>query len=522
MKNLLKSWRNDLPAGLVVFLVALPLCLGVGLASTKVQGIEGMPNIFAGIIAGVVGGLVVGFFSGSRLGVSGPAAGLITIVSASIITLGSFESFLLAVMISGVIQLIAGFIGAGVIGNYFPSAVIKGMLASIGIMLILKEIPHALGYDADFMGDEAFFQTDGHNTFSELLYAVNALHPGAIFISIGALFILILFERPYFKKKQIFKIIPGALIAVIFGIVGNVVLTSFSSTFEITGKHLVTLPVAKSIMEFTSFFSFPDFSAWNDPNVYIIAFTIALVGSLETLLSVEATDKMDPDKNLTPTNKELRAQGIGNFFSGLIGGLPLTQVIVRSSANINSNAKSKLSTLFHGLLLLLSVMFIPQILNLIPLSALAAILIMIGYKLAKVELFKNLYKAGWDQFIPFVSTIVGVLLTDLLKGIAIGMAVSIFFILKRNYRNNYNIKDENIDGKLTKKIILSEEVSFLNKGSILEQLASLEENSSVIIDGSKCHEIDYDVMELLQDFVHVTSKEKNIHVRTIQIPFAGN
>jgi MFS superfamily sulfate permease-like transporter len=518
MNNLFKNWRNDLPAGLVVFLVALPLCLGVGLASTKVEGIEGLPNIFSGIIAGVIGGIIVGIFSGSRLGVSGPAAGLITIVSASIITLGSFESFLLAVMISGVIQLIAGFIGAGIIGNYFPSAVIKGMLASIGIMLILKEIPHALGYDADFMGDEAFFQKDGHNTFSELLYAVNALHPGAIIISLISLAILILFERPYFKSKNIFKIIPGALVAVIFGIAGNVILGSVGNNFEITGKHLVSLPVASSIMEFTSFFSFPDFHSWKNPNVYVIGFTIALVGSLETLLSVEATDKMDPDKNITPTNKELKAQGIGNLVSGLIGGLPVTQVIVRSSANINSNAKTKVSTIFHGILLLLSVMFIPKLLNLIPLASLAAILIMIGYKLAKIDLFKTMYKLGLDQFIPFVATIIGVLLTDLLKGIGIGMVFSIFFILKRNFRNNYKLIEETKDGQHVRTIVLSEEVSFLNKASIMVELSNVQEESSVIIDGSKCKEIDLDVIELLRDFIDVTSKEKKINVTAINIP----
>ena len=518
MNNFLKNWRNDFPAGLVVFLVALPLCLGIGLASTKVEGIDGLPNIFSGIIAGVVGGIVVATFSGSRLGVSGPAAGLITIVSASIMTLGSFEAFLLAVMISGLIQLIAGFIGAGIIGNYFPSSVIKGMLASIGIMLILKEIPHALGYDADFMGDEAFIQTDGHNTFSELLFAINALHPGAILISVISLFIMILFERPFFKRIQIFKIIPSALIAVIFGIIGNVIFANFNNTLEISGKHLVSLPVSKSISEFTSFFSFPDFSALSNPDVYVIAFTIALVGSLETLLSVEATDKLDPDKNLTPTNKELKAQGIGNFVSGLIGGLPITQVIVRSSANINSNAKSKLSALFHGVLLLLSVMLIPKVLNMIPLASLAAILIVIGYKLARIELFKSIYRSGLDQFIPFVSTIIGVLLTDLLKGIGIGVAVSIFFILKRNYRNNYKVKNVENDEGVVREIILSEEVSFLNKGSILEELGSLSKDSSVLIDGSKCHEIDYDVLEILENFVNVTSKEKNIKVKTIHIP----
>lgn len=518
MKKFLSSWRHDLPASLVVFLVALPLCLGVGLASTSVDGIQGMPNIFSGIIAGVVGGIVVGIFSGSRLGVSGPAAGLIAIVSVAIVTIGNFEGFLLAVVLSGVLQLIAGFAGAGVIGNYFPSSVIKGMLAAIGLTLILKEIPHALGYDADFMGDESFIQPDGHNTFSELFYALNALHPGVIIISVISLVILILFDKPFMKRISLFKFLPGALFVVVIGVLLNESFRLINPTLHIDSKHLVSLPVASTIGEFSSFFSSPDFSFLSNPNVYIVAFTIAFVGSLETLLSVEATDKLDPEKHHTPTNKELRAQGIGNIASGLLGGLPITQVIVRSSANINSGGKSKLSTIMHGVLLMLTVIFIPSILNLIPLASLAAILLMVGYKLAKVQLFKQMFKLGPEQFLPFIATIVAVLFTDLLKGIAVGMAFAIFFILRKNYRNNYSTTERTVlEGKEI-VIQLSEEVTFLNKGSIQNLLDELEENCIVIIDGSHCHVIDHDVLEVIQDFRDFGSREKNIQLTTINIP----
>ncbi len=517
MKSIFSNWRSDFPASLVVFLVALPLCLGVGLASTSVE-IDGMPNIFSGIIAGVIGGIVVGFSSGSRLGVSGPAAGLIAIVSAAIVTLGSFEGFLLAVVLSGVLQVIAGFAGAGVLGNYFPSSVIKGMLAAIGITLILKEIPHALGYDADFMGDESFIQPDGHNTFSELYYAMKALHPGAIIISVISLLILILFDKPFMKQFAIFKILPGALFVVVLGILLNLAFGMYDPSYVISGKHLVQLPVAGSFSDVISFFSFPDFNFFTNPNVYIVAFTIALVGSLETLLSVEATDKLDPEKHHTPTNRELKAQGIGNIASGLLGGLPITQVIVRSSANINSGGKSKLSTILHGIMLMLTVLFIPKVLNMIPLASLAAILLMVGYKLSKVQLYKSMFKLGYEQFLPFIATIIAVLLTDLLKGIGVGMAIAVFYILRKNYKNNYRTEIE--ETKEGKHLIvqLSEEVTFLNKGSILDLLEELEEGSTVTIDAGNCNMIDHDVLEILQDFKDFGAKEKNITFNTINVP----
>lgn len=513
MKNIFSNWRSDAPASLVVFLVALPLCLGVALASTGEN-----PVLFSGIIAGVVGGIVVGFFSGSRLGVSGPAAGLITIVLGAIATLGSFEAFLVAVVIAGILQIVAGFFGAGVIGNYFPSSVIKGMLAAIGLTLILKEIPHLVGYDKDFMGDEAFLQSDGENTFSEILNAFDYVSMGAIIIAVLSLAVLILFDRPFMKRIALFKFVPGALIVVVMGVLLNQLFISSFPNLAMGGEHLVSLPVAESFNDIKGFFMFPDFSALTNPNVYAVAFTIALVASLESLLSVEATDKLDPEKNATPTNKELKAQGIGNVVSGMLGGLPVTQVIVRSSANINSGGKSKLSTILHGILLFLCVMLIPNVLNMIPYASLAAILMMVGYKLSSVSLYKKMYALGWDQFLPFIMTIIGVLFTDLLKGIAIGLAFAVFFILRKNYRNNYRIEKGDENGKPLIRIHLSEEVTFLNKGSILESLYKVPSNAHLIIDGSNSKAIDYDVLEVIQEFRMHAAMERNIKVTTFKIP----
>ncbi len=513
MNGFFKNWQNDLSAGLVVFLVALPLCLGIGLASTNIEGINGLPNIFAGLIAGIIGGIVVGFFSGSKLGVSGPAAGLITIVITSIQTLGSFEGFLLAVLISGVIQLIAGYMKAGIIAGYVPSSVIKGMLAAIGITLILKEIPHLVGYDADFIGDEAFIQPDGHNTLSELLYALNGITPGSFIVGVFSLFLLIFWDSKFSKKYAFIGKVPGALVAVVLAVIINLIFKLFAPAFEISIEHLVQIPVTKSVGELTSLVVFPDFSFLKNPNVYIIAFTLAIVGSLETLLSVEATDKLDPDKNITPKNKELKAQGFGNIVTGLIGGLPITQVIVRSSANINSGGKSKLSTITHGILLLSAILFIPFILNMIPLAVLGAVLILVGYKLTKISLFKEMYYLGQEQFVPFIFTIAGVLFTDLLKGIGIGMVVAVFYILKSNYKNHFS-KEEKSDETI---IVLSEEVTFLNKSGIQEMLENIRPNTKLIIDASKCKSIDYDVIELLQEFQRHGAKNNQIDFQLINL-----
>lgn len=509
----IRNIKTDLSASLVVFLVALPLCLGIGLAST------GRPELlFSGIIAGIVGGIVVGFFSGSNVGVSGPAAGLVVIVLGALTTLKSFEALLLAIFLAGAIQLVAGFLKAGIISYYFPSSVIKGMLAAIGLTLILKEIPHALGYDKDFIGDFTMTQSDGHNTFSEIYYAFIYNSPGAIVISIVSLALLIVFERPFMKRFGLFKFLPGALFVVLAGILLNFLFIGFNQQWVLEGEHLVQLPVASTLGEFVTFFRMPDFTALSNPDVYVIAFTIAIVASLETLLCVEATDKLDPFKRNTPTNQELKAQGIGNMISGLIGGLPITQVIVRSSANINAGGKTKISAICHGVILLLSAIFIPRYLNLIPLASLAAILLMVGYKLSKISLYKDMYRLGWDQFIPFIVTIAAILATDLLKGILIGMAFAIFYILRKNYRHAYHYTKEK-DGEfevITLK--LSEEVTFLNKASIQLSLEDLPKNSKVIIDGSNSVAIDHDVLEIINDFKRMTAPQRNIEVETIAVP----
>jgi MFS superfamily sulfate permease-like transporter len=512
-KGLLANIKSDLPAGLVVYLVALPLCLGIALASTGRSDL-----LFSGIIAGVVGGVIVGALSGSALGVAGPAAGLVVIVVNAIDTLGSFEGFLLAVCLAGVIQLVAGFLKAGIIGYYFPSSVIKGMLAAIGITLVLKEIPHAFGYDEDFIGDETFAQMDGHNTFTELFYAVRYSSMGAIVISVVSLALLILFEQRFMKRIQLFRFVPGALFVVLLGILMNLLFLQFMPEWALTGKHLVQLPVASSPSEFISFFKFPDFNFISNPDVYTVAFTLAIVASIETLLSVEATDKLDPYKRSTPTNRELKAQGIGNIISGLIGGLPITQVIVRSSANINSGGKTKASAIFHGIILLLSAIFIPFYLNFIPLASLAAILLLVGYKLSTLALYKGMYKLGWNQFVPFMVTVIAILSTDLLRGIAIGMVVAIYYILRKNYEHSYHYNKELKNGTDVITLLLSEEVTFLNKGSINHTLMELPDNSSIIIDGTKSVSIDYDVLEIIQNFKEHTAPLKNITIETRGIP----
>jgi MFS superfamily sulfate permease-like transporter len=512
-KNLspFSNLKFDFPAGLVVFLVALPLCLGIALAS-------GAP-LFAGIIAGVMGGIVCGIVSGSPLGVSGPAAGLTVIVLSAISSLGSYEVFLVSVVLAGILQIVLGLLRAGIIGYYFPSSVIKGMLAAIGLILILKQIPHALGFDKDLIGDEEFMQSDKRNTFSEIWYALVYHSKGAIIISIISIAILLVFDRPFMKKIALFRFVPGALIVVIAGIVINYLFTLFAPELALSGEHLVTLPVAHNTDEFLSFFTTPNWSAaLSNSKVYVTAITIAVVASLETLLCVEATDKLDPEKRNTPTNRELIAQGAGNIASGLIGGLPLTQVIVRSSANINSGGKTKMSAIIHGVLLLLCALLIPGLLNKIPLASLAAVLLLVGYKLSKVSLYKEMYKIGWEQFLPFVVTILAILFTDLLKGIGIGMAFAIFYILRRNYRTSYFYHKENVQKNQKICIRLSEEVTFLNKASIQLMLEELPEGSSVQIDGSNSINIDFDVLEIIHNFRLHSATDKNIQLELINIP----
>ena len=509
IKNVLSNIRYDLPASMVVFFVALPLCLGIALAS-------GAP-LFAGIIAGIVGGIVVGIFSGSQLGVSGPAAGLAVIVLNAIGLLNGWEAFLVAVVLAGIIQLIMGYLRLGIIAYYFPTSVIKGMLTGIGLIIILKQIPHALGYDIDFEGDVAFRLGD-ENSFTLIHNALGLITPGALIVSIVSIAILVIWESVLSKKHKIFTWIQGPFVAVIAGIILTYLFDTKKLPFALNSEHLVNIPVASSLKDFFNQFTFPDFSQLRSPNVYIVALTLAIVASLETLLCVEATDKLDPNKSVTPTNRELKAQGIGNIISGLIGGLPVTQVIVRSSANITFGGKTKLSTILHGCFLLICVLTIPAILNRIPLATLACILFVVGYKLAKPSLFVAMYRMGWDQFVPFIVTVAAIVLTDLLKGIGVGMVVAVFYILRNHYRNAYSLERlSQDDGQPFFRMLLAEEVSFLNKGNILRTLNELPQGSRVVIDGSFTKVIDHDVIDVIRNFM-ITGVRRNINVTATNIP----
>ena len=495
MKSSLSTLKNDLPASIVVFFVALPLCLGIALAS-------GAP-LFSGLIAGIIGGIVVGFISGSKIGVSGPAAGLAAIVLSAIGSLGGYENFLVAVVLGGIIQFIFGVLKAGVIGFYFPSSVIKGMLTGIGLIIIIKQIPHFFGYDAS-MAESSIGITD----------SLNYIQPGPTIIGFIGLGILLLWEIILSKKGRIFEVIQGPLVAVIMGILFYL-MTKKNSLYTISDSFLVNVPVPKNINSFLDQFSFPNFNAISNPEIWVVAFTIALVASLETLLCVEATDKLDPEKNVTPTNRELLAQGTGNILSGLIGGLPITQVIVRSSANIQSGAKSKTSAIVHGLLLLISIITIPNLLNLIPLSVLAAILLVVGYKLAKPALFLKMYQLGWKQFIPFIVTITGIVFIDLLYGIGLGLAIGVLIILIKNYQNSHIIQKESTNGNAELiKMTLAEEVTFINKGVILKELNSINENAYLEFDVTNTKYLDNDIVEILDDFA-IKARERNINIKLI-------
>lgn len=488
-KSYIGSLRNDIPSAIVVFLVALPLCLGVALASNT--------PLFSGLIAGIVGGIVVGMASRSQLSVSGPAAGLTAIVAGAMATLPSFEAFLVAVVIAGSLQLLFGFLKAGVVGDYVPGSVIKGMLAAIGLILILNQFPHLLGDDSHFENDEGVpVKADKGNLFSNFFNAFAHINQSAIIIGLSCLIFYFLWEKFTAKKKGFWKVIPAPLLVVILGVALNVFFARFSMK-ALSGEHLVIIPVAGSVNEFFSFFTMPDWNFLLNKDVLLTGVIIAIVASLESLLSIEAVDDLDPYQRVTPTNRELKAQGLGNIVSGLIGGLPVTSVIVRSSANVNSGAKSKMSTIIHGTLLLLCVAFIPAILNLIPKSALAAILIFTGYKLAKPSLFKSFYKKGWDQFLPFVITIAAILATDLLKGVIIGIGIGLFFVIRSNFKSSvFVVNDEN------KYLFrLRKDVSFLNKPIIKSRLEKVPEDAYVLIDASRADFIDKDVIETIEDFM---------------------
>jgi MFS superfamily sulfate permease-like transporter len=508
MNVLFKEFKSDLPASIVVFFVALPLCLGIALAS-------GAP-LFSGVIAGIMGGIVAGIFSGSQLGVSGPAAGLAVIVLTAIGTLGNFETFLLAVVLAGLLQYLLGFFKAGFIAYFVPSSVIKGMLTGIGLLIILKQIPHAFGYSADFEGDESFEQSTGENTFTALSNAWDYLTPGAITIALISFTILIFWDVVLTKKHKFFQILQGPIVVVLVGIAMNLAYQNGLLPFSLDVNQIVSLPVANGLGEFVSFFTYPDFSQWNNLAVIKTAIVIAIVASLETLLCVEATDKLDPLKRVTPTNQELKAQGLANIASGMVGGLPVTQVIVRSSANITFGARTKLSAILHGIWLLISAITIATYLNLIPLASLATILIMVGYKLAKPSLFKQMYGLGWEQFVPFIVTIVAIVFTDLLTGIGLGLLVGLGFALHHSYRNSYHMNDIKTteEGHEVHHIVLAEEVSFFNKARIIEALEAIPANSKVIIDCSKSRSISYDVAEYLRDY-ELHAKLKKISVEKV-------
>lgn len=510
MKNLavFRDFKSDLSASIVVFFVAVPLCLGIALAS-------GAP-LMSGIIASVVGGIVVGVASASPLGVSGPGNGLTIVVLSAISALGSFEQFLACVVLAGAIQCLLGYVQAGFIAYFFPSSVIKGMLAGIGLLIILKQIPHALGYDRDIEGDFSFLQADGETTLSALASAVDLFTPGAVLIAAVSLTILIVWETLLIPRYRIFQIIQGSIVAVAAGIALNLAYQKGYIDFRLSHDQLVNIPVANGFVDVVQHLYFPDFSALLKPEAWKTALMFTIIASLETLLSVEAADKLDPYKRVTPPNRELKAQGLGNIVSGLLGGLPITQVIVRSSVNIAFGGKTKLSTILHGVFILVSALFLAELLNQIPLSSLAAILIVVGYKLAKPALFQQIYRQGSEQFVPFIATVAGLLVTDLLIGISIGMAIGIFYTLRTSYLNGYSMKDTKTseDGRETHHLVLAEVVSFFNKANILEALSAIPAGSKVIIDCSKAKSVAYDVSEILRNYPS-SAKTKNIEVQTL-------
>jgi MFS superfamily sulfate permease-like transporter len=488
--------RYDISAGFVVFLVALPLCLGIALAS-------GAP-FFSGMIAGIVGGVVVGIISNSHVSVSGPAAGLTTVVLAGIATLGSFEAFLTAMVVAGLIQIGMGLMKIGSMAEYFPSSVISGMLTAIGIIIILKQIPHGLGYDHDV----AFLTEDGMGGMSEMQHALSHINPAAALICLLSLALLATWEHPLVKKTL--GAIPGGLIVVLMGIGMSEWLLPTFTQWSVSPEHKVNVPVPASAQEFFKLFSMPDFSYLYNPSLYVIAFTIAIVASIETLLCIEAADRLDTQRRVTYTNRELIAQGSGNLISGLIGGLPITSVIVRTSANVQAQAKTKLSTIIHGILLCVTVIAIPGILNRIPLSCLAAILLVVGYKLSHPKIFKSMYKKGYRQFLPFIATVIAIVCTDLLKGVGVGLVISLFLVLRENLKNSYFTNNDkfNEGDKIT--LMLAQEVSFLNKAAIRRALDQLPRNSTVTIDARHTSYIDSDAIEIIQEFRDIKAPQRNI------------
>jgi MFS superfamily sulfate permease-like transporter len=491
--------RYDGPAGTVVFLVALPLCLGIALGS-------GAP-LFSGIIAGIVGGTVVGLFSGSHVSVSGPAAGLTVIVLTAIQGIGSYEGFLVAVVLSGLLQVVFGLLKFGVVADYVPNSVIKGMLAGIGLLIILKQIPHALGRDKDYMGDFKFLEAGGNNTLTDIAAAVASPAAGAVIILAVGLALLLAWDVPA-KRSRVFQLVPGPLAVVALGIALNQVFARFAPALQlVSAEHLVNLPVPTSVADFVRQFTLPHFATIGNKTVWTTALAIAVVGSLETLLSLEAADRLDPYKRMSSSNRELRAQGIGNVVCGLIGGLPITSVVVRTAANVSAGGRTRMSTVIHGLLLLACVILLPGVLRLTPLASLATILIVVGFKLTKPSLYRRVYSQGWDQFIPFVITVIGVVFTDLLKGVLVGFACGVFFVIRTNHHEGITVvsQDSNYLFRFTK------DASFVNKNELRRKLRELPNHSHVVIDSTRALFIDHDIMEILDDFRQL-APHKNIQV----------
>ncbi|MFM8445134.1 MAG: SulP family inorganic anion transporter [Methylococcus sp.] len=498
----LQNLGHDIPAGIVVFLVALPLCLGVALAS-------GAP-LFSGLVAGIVGGVVVSWLSGSQLSVSGPAAGLTVIVLHGIEQVGGFQPFLVAVVLAGVLQLILGFLKAGVIGAYFPSAVIRGMLTAIGLILIMKQLPHAVGYGVDVVVDETYYPEQPSSAFFEIGDALKAISLGSTLVTAVALIIMIAWESSFIKRNRLLSLAPGPLVAVLWGVIFGV--STQGTPLELSGQHLVSLPAHHTLGDLIGHLVFPDFSAIINPQVLTLSVTIAIIASLETLLSLEAVDKLDPFRRVAPTNQELKAQGIGNILSGLLGGLPMTSVIVRSSANVNAGGRTKVSSFVHGLLLLLSVVFLVDWINTIPLAALASILLITGYKLAKPAIFIDMFRRGKDQFLPFVITVSAILATDLLKGIAIGIVLGLIFVMRANFRAAISLTQ---DGN-NYLIRLRKDVSFLNKALLREVLDKVEPNGHVIIDGTRAEFIDKDILGAIINYLKAAQDSNiTVHLRNI-------
>ncbi|ENX50485.1 hypothetical protein F943_00352 [Acinetobacter ursingii NIPH 706] len=484
---------KDLLSGVVVFLVALPLCLGIALAS-------GAP-ILSGIIAGIVGGIIVGLLSGSHISVAGPAAGLTAVILVQLEQLGgNYAAFLWCIVFAGFLQILFGLFKLGFFANFIPNNVILGLLAAIGVILMITQIPYLFGL-SNFSWNQLWT-----GQINQILLQFDQ---GAMLIGVVSLLLILAWDSSPLKKW----VLPSALIAVVVAGLLNYLLVYLQSSWAIQPENLIQLPNLLSAPE--NVMIFPDFSSLNNPLIYTGAITLAVVASLETLLNLEAADKLDPQKRSSPPNRELWAQGAGNMVSGLVGGMPITSVIVRSSVNANTGARSKYSTIIHGILLLLAVLFFVPLMNMIPLSALAAILILTGFKLTHPNMFKKLYQQGWKQFIPFIITLVAILFTDLLIGIVIGLAISIAFILYGNLHKGVRIyKEKHLHGVIT-RIELPSQVTFLNRAALITALERIHKNDQLVIDATQSDSIDPDIYQVIQEYQNETAIKRGIDVKLI-------